>query len=316
MTFSKELKEELVHLDFPKKADKVCLAAILQSISSINVSDFGRYIEIKTSLSSLARLFITKLKENYPFLQVETLVQTQVKFAKKVKVYIVRVVGDINMFLYDLKLIERKDASFILSLLPITHNRVMTVLECQIYVRTYFICVGTINNPRKLQQYHLEFTSNHDENFADIANILKHYDVNMKVSKRKRNYALYLNRSEEISDFLKFIGATKLLFEYEDYRFTRDIRANTNRIMNAEIANEMKRQATSDKQIVAIEYLMSSGEINKLGTKTIEVAKLRNTYPGLSLQELADQTKGEISKSNISYHLRIISKMYNELNGK
>ena len=54
------------------------------------------------------------------------------------------------------------------------------------------------------------------EYLEEIQEMTKKYAINFKVTQRKKRFALYLNKSEEIADFLKFIMAVNVLFEFED----------------------------------------------------------------------------------------------------
>ena len=48
---------------------------------------------------------------------------------------------------------------------------------------------------------------------------------------------VYIKISEEISDFIKILGATNSLFYYEDIRIYRDHKNMVNRLNNCEQAN-------------------------------------------------------------------------------
>lgn len=308
MTFSQQVKEELVVQDILPETAKIELMAAFKALGTMEQEFGGVMIEIKTSQIKLIKRILEIIKHEYPKAQTQTLVRTIKKFNDKVKVYILRINTYTKEILVDLGLIDNIDQMLILSLNDVSH-RLTNDIEKQSYVKMFYICSGTVNDPKKSQQYHLEITGNNREYLNEIREIVSRYDINFKFSRRKNSNVLYINKSEEIADFLKFIESFDLLFLFENYRLTRDINLVNNRLNNAEIANETRKLTSIQKQIDAINHLKESGQFETLADKTKLVAKLREEYADDSLQELADRTNGEISKSNIRHHLNKIIKL-------
>lgn len=307
MTFSQQVKEELVVQDIEAATAKVELMAAFKAIGTLEQNNDGITIELKTSQIKLIKRIMEIIKHDYKQAQTQTLVRTIKKFNVESKVYILRINTYAKEILVDLGLIDSLDVNLIFHLNDISH-RLVTDEEKQVYVRMFYVCSGTVNDPKHSQQYHLEITSNNRVYLTEIREIVKKYNINFKISKRKNAHVLYINKSEEIADFLKFIKSFDLLFEFEDYRLTRDINLVNNRLNNAEIANETKKLTTSQRQISAIESLKEEGLFDILSEKTRYIAQLRLDYPEDSLQELADRTNGQVSKSNIRHHLNTIIK--------
>lgn len=307
MTFSKKVKEECLHIQCAEEQLKYEFTAIIKSVSVTNYTDSGSYLEIKSLNANVVKKALKSLKLFYPYLTHQSLVQKKKSFAKSVSQYIVRIYGDIHKMLYDLKLINSDEQTLIFKYNDVDFQN--NTDNEKVYIRMIFCTIGTINDPRSVQQYHLEFTLQNINVAKEIQKILKKYDINMKISCRVRNIALYLNKSEEIADFLKYIETMNSLFEFEDFRLTRDIHAINNRINNAEIANEVRQQTSSLIQIHAIEYFKQKTKLENFSKKTIEIANLRILNPNSSLQELAE-ISGEISKSNIRHHLKKITDEY------
>ncbi|KAI0989217.1 hypothetical protein GJ496_009051 [Pomphorhynchus laevis] len=309
MSFSQRVKEELLVQDIEHETAKIELMAAFKAIGTMQFDFTGLVIEIKTSQIKLTKRLLEIIKHEYPEASVQTLVRSVRNFNKSKKVYIIRINSYSKEILLDLKLVDSMDFNFILTL-----NDVSKILKNddakRVYTRMYFCCTGSVNDPKNSQQYHLEITGNNETYLKEIQKMVKKYSINLGITKRKRSFALYLNKSEEIADFLKFVKAVDVLFEFEDYRMVRDMMLITNRLNNADIANEVRKMKTANKQIIAIEYLKVNDTLKTLPIKTIEIAELRLKYPDDSLQELADRTNGEISKSNLRYHLTNIIKKY------
>ncbi len=313
ITFSQELKEELLHIDLEsERLKKIELIATLKAVGILNFNGSNMSIDIRTSFAQLAKRVFRTIKEFYPNASLQTIVQRAVKFKREVNVYIVRVNLVVPEMLYDLGLINSPNGGIIFGLNSII-DTLQTEEEQSVYVRTFFVCSGSVNNPHKNKQYHLEIVGQNETYLEEIKNLLTQYEIEMKMSKRKNNYPLYINKSEEIADFLKFIGSRKMLFEFEDVRIMRDFRSASNRMNNAEIANEAKQMAASLKQIKAIDKLKEHKAYEKLSEKAKQVATLRLENPDSTLSELSEITEGDISKSNLSHHLRNIVKKADEL---
>ncbi len=310
MTFSQLVKEELVVQDILPETAKVELMAAFKAIGTLEQDFGGVRIELKSSQIKLIKRILEIIKHEYPEAQTQTLVRTIKKFNEQAKVYVLIINTYSKEILIDLKLINDINQTLILSLNNV-ENQLITDLDKQNYVKMFFICSGSVNDPKKSQQYHLEITNNNVEYLKEIQKIVKRFDINFKISRRKSTNVLYINKSEEIADFLKFIESFELLFEFENYRLTRDINLVNNRLNNAEIANETKKLTTIQKHIKAIEQLKEQKLLESMPEKTQLVAALRIEFPEDSLQELADRTAGEISKSNIRHHLNKMIKLAN-----
>jgi DNA-binding protein WhiA len=312
MSFSQRVKEELLVQDIEHETAKIELMAAFKAIGTMEFDFTGLVIEIKTSQIKLTKRLIEIIKHEYPESMIQTLVRSVRNFNQSKKVYVIRIVKHCKEILKDLSLIDSVDVNFILSL-----NDVSKILKKEddkrVYTRMYFCCTGSVNDPKNSQQYHLEITGNNEVYLKEIQKLVKNYSIELKITQRKKSYALYLNKSEEIADFLKFVKAVDVLFEFEDYRMIRDMMLVSNRLNNADIANEVKKLNTSNKQIKAIEFIKEKDLFNTLADKTKEIANLRIQYPDDSLQELAERTNGKYSKSNLRYHLNIILQKYDLL---
>ncbi len=314
MSFSQRVKDELLVQNIEEVSAKVELIAAFKAIGILIFDSHGIIIELKTSQIKLVKRLLEILKHEYPKCDVQTLVSESRSFKGKIKQYILRVNNNVHDLLFDLQFIDNVETSFIVGLPDIT-NIFTTEEEKRIYVKTFFCCTGSINDPGNAQQYHVEISNNNISYLTGIQKILDDYNINMKITKRKNSYALYLNKSEEIADFLKFIKSFEMLFEFEDFRMTRDMKAMYNRLNNADIANEMKKLATSDLHLNAINTLKAHNIYSTLKDKTKEVCELRGQYPEESLSELSLKSNGELSKSTIKYHLNKVvelSKLYED----
>ncbi len=184
------------------------------------------------------------------------------------------------------------------------------------FIKGVFLAIGSINDPEK-SRYHLELLFPDEEKAKYVLKILDTLDYNFKFIKRDKGFMLYLKASEEISDFLKLLGAVNSLFYFEDIRIYRDHTNMVNRLNNCEQANLEKSLRTSDKQLEMIKYMQKEDYFSLLDEKTRLVCEYRLKYPEVSYQVLADIMSTEIdrkvTKSYINHHFRKISEIYDRV---
>ncbi len=304
VSFSKLVKDELLKIDCNDL--RVKLAAVIFSTSTVSFSNDNIILEIRTSNISLIRDILKTFKTLYKDFNEQVIIRENKQFKSKNKVYIIKIENESKKILKDLELINKDIGLFI------NYNMPDYILKneenIQEFLRYLFICSGSINNPKIQKQYHLEIILNNNSILTLVQNISSNYDINFKITTRRNISALYLNKSEEIADFLRLIGSLDYMFEFENQRLLRDIRAAENRLINAEIANETKKQEASTLQIKAIEVLKEKKVFNDLKEKTKLVANLREENPEASLNDLFLISNKTISKSNFRHHLNLIIK--------
>lgn len=307
ISFSKLVKEELLvnSKDPTKEEADLHLVAAIQSLGTINYQADEVFIEIKSIHSAIIRNITQSLKQYYPNLELQVLVRETKNFHKSNRMYILKVKEGSIELLKELGLCTKDEISIFT---PLDFPKFVTRDDNTIkeYLKFLFIVSGSINDPKVQRQYHLEIVNSNDDLLKKIEKLAKKYDINFKITYRKNTSALYLNKGEEISDFLKLIGAFQTLFMFEDQRLTRDIRAAENRLINAEIANDSKRERAANEHLLAIQKLKKGNHWKLLKDKTRYVGELREKYPEASLADLVELSDEKISKSNIRHHLKLI----------
>ncbi|HBG85160.1 MAG TPA: DNA-binding protein WhiA, partial [Erysipelotrichaceae bacterium] len=178
------------------------------------------------------------------------------------------------------------------------------------YLAGMFLASGSVNNP-DTSNYHLEMSADSEQQAHYIMQLMNEYELNAKVIKRRSKYVIYLKSAEKIGDFLRAIGASNSVMEFETTRIDRSMANTVNRWNNCDIANEMKAMSASQKQINDIAYVIDKAGIEILDSKTQIVAKIRLANPELTLSELTDvyfdETGQTISKSGLHHRFKKIS---------
>ena len=196
-----------------------------------------------------------------------------------------------------------------------THPR-MRFLANENMIRGYlsgcFLATGSINDPSNTS-YHLEMTSQEEAHAEFIIRLLQKFHINAHMTVRRNQQVVYVKASEQITDFLRVIGASDAIFTFEDVRIQRDFVNSLSRLNNCEIANEAKSFGVAQKQAEAVRYLADSGHLAKLTDKDREIALLRLEYDDASLLELAsiyeEKTGVVLSKSGIRHRFNKIMEL-------
>ena len=297
MTFTTKIKEEITSL-VPNNIieSRIELLSFLKYTYIIEDNKIKIYIENP----NIARYIFKLIKANYN-INVNLTIRTQKKFKLK-KIFILSLNEKVNIIENDIKELDKEiiDSSF---------------EEISSYLRGIFLANGSINDPSK-SKYHLEFLVDNISDANIINNLLIKLKFNSKVISRDKGYMVYIKASEEISDFIKLLGATNSLFYYEDIRIYRDHKNMVNRLNNCEQANIEKSMKTSLEQMDNINYLKEHDMLDLIDDKIKLVIKYKEKYPETTMNELAYiisvETDINISKSCINHYFRKIKDLVNK----
>lgn len=302
-SFTQNVKQELLGVEYPIEHQEIVLSTIIKSLGKIRTQQGRNILEIKSSFSDLIKIATNIVDWVFLDCQYQINSTTRRNFSIEREVFSLTVYNELENILSFTKLcVDDKQINY--KNLKKQQDRELNFLM----IRYFFICLGSVNSPIREKQYHLELRIKDELVQKFIIDVCKDYNINFKVTNRKNGKALYLNKSEEIGDFLNLIGCQDTLFQFEDERIGRDLYLVNNRYNNADVANTYKTISASQKQIDAIKQLKKDGRFDSLSTKARMVAKLREQYPQMSLSELAEINEDNLTKSNISYHLKNIVK--------
>lgn len=302
-SFTQNVKQELLGVEYPIEHQEIVLSTIIKSLGKIRIQQGRNILEIKSSFSDLIKIATNIVDWVFLECQYQINSTTRRNFSIEREVFSLKVYNELENILSLTKLcVDDKQINY--KNLKKQQDRELNFLM----IRYFFICLGSVNSPIREKQYHLELRIKDQLVQKFIIDVCKDYNINFKVTNRKSGKALYLNKSEEIGDFLNLIGCQDTLFQFEDERIGRDLYLVNNRYNNADVANTYKTISASQKQIDAIKQLKKDGRFDSLSTKARMVAKLREQYPQMSLSELAEINEDNLTKSNISYHLKNIVK--------
>ena len=292
-SFTTNIKDEITLIETEKLESLSEVCAYLNYNAIISPDDITLYIENP----KVARRMYNLIKRLWG-VNIKLTIRNQKRFKIK-QIYILEIKEKV-------KLITDIVIDYVNKILDYSES------ERANFIKGIFLATGSINDPSK-SKYHLEFLIN-NEDLAILANeLLKSLNFSSKILKREKGYMVYIKQAEEISDFIKMLGAVNQLFYFEDIRIYRDHKNMVNRLNNCEQANVEKSMKTCNEQLKNIEYLKENDLITLLDDKTKLVVDYRIKYPETTMNELAEiislETDYKITKSGINHHFRKIKQL-------
>lgn len=291
MTFTTQIKEEITKEESNNIEDLTSLCTYLKFNATLEEDK----MTVMVVNASVARWIFKLLKTNYNVL-IKLTTRTMKRFKAR-NLYILEVKEKLDLIYKDIDNIFKE-------------INTSSDEEKKAFLKGMFLACGSINDPKK-NQYHLEFLVKEEEDAKLIDNLLNSLKIKSKVLKRDREYMVYVKSSENISDFIKYLGAFNALFYFEDIRIYKDHKNMVNRLNNCEQAN-VERTLKSSKTILDnIKYLEDNDLLMLLDDRSKEIIEYKKKYPDTSLGELAEiitmETNKSITKSGINHHFRKIN---------
>lgn len=179
------------------------------------------------------------------------------------------------------------------------------------FLRGAFLAGGSVTDPVK--GYHMEVTTTH-QSVAREADVLMREVLNFfpKTAKRGGGQVLYLKQSEQISDFLTFLGAPVSAMGIMEARLEKELNNKVNRRCNCDDANTSKVVEAAQEQLAAIRVLREKGLLEKLPSKLKQAALARENHPSASLSELAGMMDPPITKPAMNNRMKNLIQLSRE----
>lgn len=314
MSFSTEVKREIVNSDVEECCLKAELYTILRFRSEIMISLGGFKVDIVTTLSSTVREIVRLFKKLYNAnLEIIAIKKEKLDYKTRFKISLLE---NGTKILQDLSIIDEN-----YNLVDEINYDLFKNDCCKIAaVKGAFLIQGSISNPTQKNRYHLEIVAPSLEDANFLVETLDKVSIDAKIVSRIKGYVVYFSKAESISDFLRYTGAVNSLFYFEDVRIEKDSRNYANRMANCDIANGEKSLKAAEKQLNDIAYLNEHYGLLKLSPRLMDAVILRNSYPDDSLSELSELSEEVIgryiSKSGLSHCFNDLARLADGLRRK
>ncbi len=179
------------------------------------------------------------------------------------------------------------------------------------FLRGAFLAGGSVTDPSK--GYHMEFATTHQSVARETDALMREVMAfPPKMAKRGGGQVLYLKQSEQISDFLTYLGAPVSAMGIMEARLEKELNNKVNRRCNCDDANTSKVVEAAQEQLAAIRTLKEAGLLEKLPDKMKQAAIARDENPSASLSELAAMMEPPITKPAMNNRMKKLVQLAKE----
>jgi DNA-binding protein WhiA len=168
------------------------------------------------------------------------------------------------------------------------------------YLRGAFLGGGSLTGPRS-PHLELRFPSHAGATF--LRSVASTEGVRLRVADRPAHSVAYAKAWEAIEGYLAAAGAADTVLLLEERALVADVRAQANRLANADHANLVRQSRATERQLIAVRRLRANGELEQLAPALREAAELRLRHPTLSLRELAERCEPPATKASVQRRL-------------
>lgn len=305
MSFTSEVKDELSRIEPTcPRCDRAELSALIRIEGTLSISGEGPRLELATETASVARTAIRLLHSVY---ELATNLTVRRSILHKTHNYLITVPPQVGLTdaLRDMGILG--DEGFEGGIRP---ELVEDACCAGAYLRGAFLGGGYIADPRGA--FHFELAGPSEELIVACLELMREHGIKARYIRRHNMYAIYIKGIEQIIAFLALVGAHQGALTIENARVIKSVRNDTNRRVNAEIANQVKATKASLRQIECIRRLVGQKGIEAIPASLREVALLRIKHPDASVKELGELADPPLSKSAVYHRMRRIAAMIDE----
>jgi len=294
MSFSSEVKQELLHVSEPQES--CCSEAQLYGLLLFGFSFNAREISLRSESFDIAEYLQAQLRA-------VTLAQAQIERAGRK---------------WELSIPRPEDRLRVLERFGHEKNEVsrrvvrenFTCDSCRTaFLRGTFLACAAVSSPQR--QYHLEFYIGYKKLASELVAVLSEAGLPPKLCQRKGVWLLYYKDSEQIEDVLASLGAQLSMLKIVNTKIEKDMRNNVNRVVNFEMANLDRASAAAAAQLRAIQKLREGPGLDSLPENLREAALLREENPEASLQELCLLAAKPVTRSGMNHRLKKLEAVAN-----
>ena len=170
------------------------------------------------------------------------------------------------------------------------------------FLRGAFLAGGSGTEPAK--GYHLELATSHAQASRELLALLTDMGRQPRHALRNSSQVIYFKNSEQIEELLTLMGAPVSAMELMNAKAEKELRNGVNRRVNCEAANLDKAVDAAQEQLEAIRRLYELDRVEGLNAALKETIVLRETYPELTLSQLAEEFEPPITKSCLNHRMR------------
>lgn len=312
MSFTKDVKEEILSVKLPKVSDRAFLSALIHTVGSIGMQNGELGFELSCETKAIIIRGVKLIKDLYgEDLKIAVSEETS---PNNKPIYFAKIYGErAKHILENERIIDLSDGLEVI--FGIDEGLFENDYDEKAYVTAAFLGCGSVSLPsdEKSGGYHLEFAFNNGIAADDFASLLLRCGFNPKFIGRAGKSLIYFKDSESILDMLAFMEAMNGVLRMSEKMVERETRNLINRQTNCEMANIDRSLKASEKQLAAIEKIKEKIGLDALPDILSEFAKKRDENKELSLEELGGMFDPPLTKSGVNYRMRKLMKIAGEI---
>lgn len=177
-------------------------------------------------------------------------------------------------------------------------------------VRGALLGGGSVSGPRRAP--HLELRASRRATAVQLGRALAALGVEATVTTARSGHRAVVKSGSAIADLLAALGATQAWLAHEEQLLRRQVRADAQRLANADAANVRRAVRAASDQVRLVERAVDRLGWEVLGEDLREVALARLANPSASLAELGQLCDPPVGKSAVHRRLARLTELLAE----
>ena len=179
------------------------------------------------------------------------------------------------------------------------------------FLRGAFLAGGSVTDPSK--GYHMELNTTHQSVAREGYSLIQEaMGFAPKSAPRGGGQVLYFKQSDQICDYLTYLGAPVAAMGIMEAKLEKELNNNVNRRCNCDDANISKVVEAAQEQLNAIRVLRERVLFEELPEKLKQAAVAREKHPEASLTELSAMMNPPITKPAMNHRLKKLVQLARE----
>jgi hypothetical protein len=298
VSLSDELRDELAQIAPERRCCRLAeLSALFHSSGAWHLRDGSIAVHLDLISSAIARRAFALLRDLGVRSEIRTYPRRSFEQATRYQLH-VTVDAKAHAVLREAGVLSSSGAP-----LEVPPKRVVGRSCCRsAYLRGALLGAGSLSGPRNP---HLEIRTGTLEGARFVQDVARRADASLATAERRGHALAYAKGHDAIGAVLAVAGAGDTTLLLEEHAILSSLRADANRLANADEANLERVARAAHRQLEAIRAI----GLDALPPELVEIAELRLRHPSASLAELAAKARPPLSKSAAHRRLQAVARL-------
>jgi len=298
VSLSDELRDELAQIAPERRCCRLAeLSALFHSSGAWHLRDGSIAVHLDLISSAIARRAFALLRDLGVRSEIRTYPRRSFEQATRYQLH-VTVDAKAHAVLREAGVLSSSGAP-----LEVPPKRVVGRSCCRsAYLRGALLGAGSLYGPRNP---HLEIRTGTLEGARFVQDVARRADASLATAERRGHALAYAKGHDAIGAVLAVAGAGDTTLLLEEHAILSSLRADANRLANADEANLERVARAAHRQLEAIRAI----GLDALPPELVEIAELRLRHPSASLAELAAKARPPLSKSAAHRRLQAVARL-------